>query len=153
MGEEHIATGFWAALEADLTKQDRLAMAEFFAERCAYCKEPLPKRWHADHLLSVDSGGFNTSAIECQLVCDVTNMKSVTWNGCCSWSARALAMSGCLGADAPGSRLDEDPQAIGVPCNFGAAHGLATRGRNVGSCNRCSMEETKVLQQEMVAHY
>ncbi len=49
----------WAALEADITKDERRAMAAFFSERCAYCEADLPSRWHADHLLSVDSGGFN----------------------------------------------------------------------------------------------
>lgn len=49
----------WAALEADITKDDRLAMAQFFEGTCAYCETPLGVRWHADHLLPVDSGGFN----------------------------------------------------------------------------------------------
>jgi hypothetical protein len=49
----------WAALEKDITKDDRRSMEEHFSEQCAYCGEPLPSRWHADHLLSVDLGGFN----------------------------------------------------------------------------------------------
>lgn len=49
----------WAALEADITKEDRRAMAEFFSGTCAYCEDALTTRWHADHLLSVDRGGFN----------------------------------------------------------------------------------------------
>jgi hypothetical protein len=49
----------WAALEADITKDDRRSMEEFFHRKCAYCEAPLGTRWHADHLLSVDSGGFN----------------------------------------------------------------------------------------------
>jgi hypothetical protein len=49
----------WAALEADVTKDERRTMAEFFSDQCAYCETALPSRWHADHLLSVDSGGFN----------------------------------------------------------------------------------------------
>jgi hypothetical protein len=49
----------WAALEADITKDDRRVMAEFFGGKCAYCENPLDTRWHADHLLPVDSGGFN----------------------------------------------------------------------------------------------
>jgi hypothetical protein len=49
----------WAALEADISKDDRLTMAEFFGGNCAYCEQALGTRWHADHLLSVDSGGFN----------------------------------------------------------------------------------------------
>jgi hypothetical protein len=49
----------WAALEKDITKEDRRVMQEFFAETCAYCGNPLSARWHADHLLSVDGGGFN----------------------------------------------------------------------------------------------
>jgi len=34
-------------------------MAAFFEGKCAYCEQMLGSRWHADHLLSVDSGGFN----------------------------------------------------------------------------------------------
>jgi len=34
-------------------------MAECFDRQCAYCGNPLTDRWHADHLVSVDSGGFN----------------------------------------------------------------------------------------------
>jgi hypothetical protein len=34
-------------------------MEEYFSGKCAYCDGPLTTRWHADHLLSVDSGGFN----------------------------------------------------------------------------------------------
>lgn len=50
----------WAALEADITKEERRAMVEFFSEKCAYCEVTLSNvRWHADHLLPVDSGGFN----------------------------------------------------------------------------------------------
>lgn len=49
----------WAAFEADISKADRAAMSEFFDARCAYCETELPSKWHADHLLSVDSGGFN----------------------------------------------------------------------------------------------
>lgn len=49
----------WAALEADITKEDRRAMAEFFGGKCAYCETSLDSRWHADHLLPVDSGGYN----------------------------------------------------------------------------------------------
>ena len=49
----------WAALERDITKEERRAMEDFFAKKCAYCESPLTTRWHADHLLSVDSGGFN----------------------------------------------------------------------------------------------
>lgn len=49
----------WAALEADITKDERRTMADFFSGSCAYCETPLPAKWHADHLLSVDSGGFN----------------------------------------------------------------------------------------------
>lgn len=49
----------WAALEADIRNDDRQAMAEFFLGKCAYCESVLDRRWHADHLLSVDSGGFN----------------------------------------------------------------------------------------------
>jgi hypothetical protein len=49
----------WAALETDITKDDRRTMADFFSGKCAYCENPLDSRWHADHLLSVDRGGFN----------------------------------------------------------------------------------------------
>lgn len=49
----------WAALERDITKDDRAAMAEYFEGRCAYCDDELPKRWHADHIISVENGGFN----------------------------------------------------------------------------------------------
>src|SRR6059058_261202 len=49
----------WAALERDIGKRDRLAMEQFFDRKCAYCDRSLTTRWHADHLLSVDSGGFN----------------------------------------------------------------------------------------------
>ncbi|HKY32225.1 MAG TPA: HNH endonuclease signature motif containing protein [Candidatus Polarisedimenticolia bacterium] len=34
-------------------------MMEFFNAKCAYCERTLPSRWHADHLVSVDKGGFN----------------------------------------------------------------------------------------------
>jgi hypothetical protein len=49
----------WASLEKDISRADRQAMEEFFEGKCAYCESPLTARWHADHLLSVDSGGFN----------------------------------------------------------------------------------------------
>lgn len=49
----------WAALEPDISKDDRKSMASFFGGRCAYCENELGARWHADHLISVDSGGFN----------------------------------------------------------------------------------------------
>jgi hypothetical protein len=48
----------WAALESDITKEERRAMEKFFGGNCAYCDIPLTARWHADHLLSVDAGGF-----------------------------------------------------------------------------------------------
>jgi 5-methylcytosine-specific restriction endonuclease McrA len=49
----------WAALEKDITKDERAAMSEYFEGQCAYCGDKLPKRWHADHIVSVDRGGFN----------------------------------------------------------------------------------------------
>ena len=49
----------WAALEKDITKDERLEMYEYFDGLCAYCGEELHNRWHADHILSVDRGGFN----------------------------------------------------------------------------------------------
>src|SRR5438309_1500389 len=49
----------WAALEADISKEERQTMAAFFSGKCAYCEGVLETRWHADHLLSVDGGGFN----------------------------------------------------------------------------------------------
>jgi hypothetical protein len=49
----------WAALEADIKKPERRLMVEHFGGKCAYCESPLPSRWHADHLLPVDAGGFN----------------------------------------------------------------------------------------------
>jgi hypothetical protein len=49
----------WAALEKDITKDERAAMSEYFGRRCAYCGDELPNRWHADHIISVDRGGFN----------------------------------------------------------------------------------------------
>jgi hypothetical protein len=49
----------WAALETDISKDDRRAMSAFFEDRCAYCENALGSRWHADHLLAVDLGGFN----------------------------------------------------------------------------------------------
>lgn len=49
----------WAALENDITKGDRVAMLKYFEGRCAYCGDTLPNRWHADHIVSVDMGGFN----------------------------------------------------------------------------------------------
>jgi hypothetical protein len=49
----------WAALENDITKDERVAMTEYFAGRCAYCGDTLPGRWHADHIVSIDMGGFN----------------------------------------------------------------------------------------------
>ena len=49
----------WAALEKDITRDEREAMLNYFQSSCAYCGTPLTKRWHADHILSIDSGGFN----------------------------------------------------------------------------------------------
>jgi HNH endonuclease len=49
----------WAALERDITKADRAAMHAHFGGACAYCGAPLGARWHADHLLPVDQGGYN----------------------------------------------------------------------------------------------
>lgn len=49
----------WAALERDISRADRLDMAEFFEQKCAYCGGALATRWHADHLRPVDLGGFN----------------------------------------------------------------------------------------------
>lgn len=49
----------WAALEKDISKKDRLAMQMFFDSKCCYCEELLTARWHADHLLAFDKGGFN----------------------------------------------------------------------------------------------
>ncbi len=49
----------WAALEKDITKADRAAMEVFFEKQCAYCGAALSARWHADHLLNVDGGGYN----------------------------------------------------------------------------------------------
>jgi hypothetical protein len=49
----------WAALEKDISRDARQEMAEFFNGSCCYCGQPLPKRWHADHLVSVDAGGLN----------------------------------------------------------------------------------------------
>ena len=39
-----------AALEADITKDERRTMADFFSDKYAYCDTPLPPKWHADHL-------------------------------------------------------------------------------------------------------
>jgi hypothetical protein len=49
----------WAAFEKDITKHEKTAMSEYFEGRCAYCSDELGKKWHADHLVSVDRGGFN----------------------------------------------------------------------------------------------
>jgi hypothetical protein len=49
----------WAALERDITKADRAAMHAQFYGGCAYCGTRLGGRWHADHLLPVDQGGYN----------------------------------------------------------------------------------------------
>ena len=49
----------WGAFEKDLSKVERMAMVEYFEGRCAYCGDELPNKWHADHLVSVDEGGFN----------------------------------------------------------------------------------------------
>ncbi len=49
----------WAAIEKDISRPDRLAMAEFSEFKCAYGEGELTSRWHADHLISVDEGGFN----------------------------------------------------------------------------------------------
>lgn len=49
----------WAALEKDISRKDRLVMLEFFGRACCYCESPLSARWHADHLMSFDKGGFN----------------------------------------------------------------------------------------------
>jgi hypothetical protein len=50
----------WAALEPDISKADRQLMEVHFGRACAYCERPLGNRWHADHLLPVDRGGFNS---------------------------------------------------------------------------------------------
>ena len=50
---------FWAALEKDISKIERSAMAQFFDSTCAYCGDALKPRWHADHIVSIDQGGFN----------------------------------------------------------------------------------------------
>jgi hypothetical protein len=34
-------------------------MLEYFEGRCAYCGGELAAKWHADHLISVDKGGFH----------------------------------------------------------------------------------------------
>ncbi|HEY6803518.1 MAG TPA: hypothetical protein VI306_08070 [Pyrinomonadaceae bacterium] len=68
----------WAALEKDISKADRLAMEAFFEKKCAYCEGPLAARWHADHLLSVDSGGFNHVSNRVPAL-DAMNMKSEKW--------------------------------------------------------------------------
>lgn len=49
----------WAALERDITKAERTAMHSNFLGCCAYCGTSLTGRWHADHLLPVNQGGFN----------------------------------------------------------------------------------------------
>src|SRR5687768_18176520 len=49
----------WAALEKDISRAGRLPWRIFFKQKCAYCNCELTMRWHADHLDSVDSGGFN----------------------------------------------------------------------------------------------
>ncbi|HVL48147.1 MAG TPA: HNH endonuclease signature motif containing protein [Candidatus Thermoplasmatota archaeon] len=46
-------------MEPDISKEQRLSMAAFFDNRCAYCEGALGGRWHADHLVPVDVGGFN----------------------------------------------------------------------------------------------
>lgn len=33
-----------------LTKQQRQTLKEKYGGRCAYCGDPLPDRWHADHI-------------------------------------------------------------------------------------------------------
>ncbi|GMG89623.1 HNH endonuclease [Cupriavidus sp. TKC] len=35
---------------ARLTKQQREDVRQMFSGRCAYCGEPLPERWHVDHV-------------------------------------------------------------------------------------------------------
>lgn len=35
---------------ARLTKQQREEVRQMFGGRCAYCGEPLPERWHVDHV-------------------------------------------------------------------------------------------------------
>lgn len=49
----------WAALEKDISKENRAEMLRFFESSCAYCGLPLTSRWHADHLVAVDAGGVN----------------------------------------------------------------------------------------------
>jgi hypothetical protein len=49
----------WAAFDRDLTRPERKDMEKFFDKKCAYCDQPLPARWHADHVISVDGGGSN----------------------------------------------------------------------------------------------
>jgi len=49
----------WGALEKDISREERDSMHRFFEGACAYCGTELTSRWHADHLLAVDQGGFN----------------------------------------------------------------------------------------------
>ena len=49
----------WAALEKEINRVDRSEMLTFFKAKCAYCGRTLGARWHADHLIPVDSGGLN----------------------------------------------------------------------------------------------
>lgn len=49
----------WAALENDISKDERAAMLKHFEGGCAYCRVALGNRWHADHVVAVDKGGFN----------------------------------------------------------------------------------------------
>jgi hypothetical protein len=49
----------WAALEREISTDERKALAAAFGGRCAYCDDPLPDRWHADHLVPVDQGGYH----------------------------------------------------------------------------------------------
>jgi 5-methylcytosine-specific restriction endonuclease McrA len=37
-----------------LTKTQREQLRMMFDGRCAYCGEPLPERWHADHVAAVE---------------------------------------------------------------------------------------------------
>jgi hypothetical protein len=63
-------------------------MKAFFEKKCAYCEGPLAARWHADHLLSVDSGGFNHVSNRVPAL-DAMNMKSEKWHGWNFWSGSA----------------------------------------------------------------
>jgi hypothetical protein len=72
----------WAAFEDDLTKDERILMVKHFKRRCAYCGRTLKERWHADHILSVDQGGYNhiSNRVPACARCNEREKREMKWS-------------------------------------------------------------------------